>query len=528
MKRSQINDTRQAVLGVALPQAAAPSPDSLLSIGPIDFHNPPLSRLFVGTVPLKQYLLDNKLDWIIRLRGFLFGLDWSAFAAAYTGMGRKPGHPALFVGLIVYGMLEGKWSLRELEQLAVRDLGAWWICGGLTPDHSTIGKFINLHAAVLTEDFFISLTREIYRSLGLTPAEVAGDGTVIESAGSRFKLIKAEAARQAAAEAAARAAGAPGDREAARAAQRAGQAAEQAELVGRKAKEKGRDGDNSRVCSTDPDAVLQKQKNGKGFRPSYKPSVFADWRRLIVGQRVEPSDENAAVAPMFDQYQRITGGLPERMMFDAGYFNFAMLERSLEFELDLLCPSGKVGSGDWEKKSRRGRIVKKDFTYDAADDEYLCPEGRPLKFQKAGVEKGLAYRLYRCLACTVCRRRSKCTDSKEGRTVKRYEQDELKEAMVEVMKQPRARQAYRKRQAMVEPVFSPLKGRQGLTRFRRFGINKVRLEFSLHCIAYNVGRLLLLERYFALIGADLTPEWREDGLILRWRVLILLFRTPQS
>jgi hypothetical protein len=52
------------------------------------------------------------------------------------------------------------------------------------------------------------------------------------------------------------------------------------------------------------------------------------------------------------------------------------------------------------------------------------------------------------------------------------------------MENPEARERYLKRQGMVEPVFSQLKCRQGLRRFRRKGLKAVRCEFALHAMAY--------------------------------------------
>ena len=56
------------------------------------------------------------------------------------------------------------------------------------------------------------------------------------------------------------------------------------------------------------------------------------------------------------------------------------------------------------------------------------------------------------------------------------------------MTDPERRRRYPQRQAMVEPVFSVLKQRQGPTRFRRRGLAGVRREFALHVMAYNLGR----------------------------------------
>ncbi|MCB1863588.1 MAG: transposase, partial [Gammaproteobacteria bacterium] len=52
-------------------------------------------------------------------------------------------------------------------------------------------------------------------------------------------------------------------------------------------------------------------------------------------------------------------------------------------------------------------------------------------------------------------------------------------------------------QGMVEPVFSHLRYRQGLNRFRRKGLKAVRLEFSLHAMAYNLSRVLAMGGFYA-------------------------------
>jgi len=60
--------------------------------------------------------------------------------------------------------------------------------------------------------------------------------------------------------------------------------------------------------------------------------------------------------------------------------------------------------------------------------------------------------------------------------------------MAEVLSHTAARAKYWRRQAIVEPCFAELRERQGLRRFRRRGLNAVRAEFALHCIAFNAKR----------------------------------------
>ncbi|RPJ52903.1 MAG: hypothetical protein EHM24_33605, partial [Acidobacteria bacterium] len=335
---------------------------------------------------------------------------------------------------------------------------------------------------------FLSLTRQLVRQLHLAPGAAAGDGTVIEAAASHYRLLKADAAREAAARA-------PDDARA-----QAAAAAATAREAERRAH--GRDGETTRVSPSEPEAVVQPLKNG-ARRPSYKPSALAHETGLIVGQVVEPSDEGAAVAPLLAQHQAIMGAPPVRTLLDAGYHQLEVLGWFVAAELDVLCPAGKADRGVWEKAGAGGKHGKARFAYDQEHDEYICPAGQRLSPGGRGKDRGgRRFREYGGAPCPACPQRDRCTTNRHGRIIKRYEGDELKEAMTQVLEQPRARRAYRRRKAMIEPVFAALRERQGLTRFHRRGLAGVRLEFALHCLAYNLGR--------ALRGpADLNPPfWR--------------------
>ena len=108
---------------------------------------------------------------------------------------------------------------------------------------------------------------------------------------------------------------------------------------------------------------------------------------------------------------------------------------------------------------------------------------------KKGTEYGLNYQRYATKACGTCPLKSQCTKG-AGRSIKRYEGDDLKDAMLSVFNQPAARAVYQRRQIIVEPIFAELRERQGLRRFHRRGLSGVRLEFSLHCIALNLKRTM--------------------------------------
>src|SRR5262249_38334945 len=151
--------------------------------------------------------------------------------------------------------------------------------------------------------------------------------------------------------------------------------------------------------------------------------------------------------------------------------------------IDVLCPTGRATSEhSWERRAGRGgRYPKQAFQYVAERDVYRCPGERELIYEQRKVDAfGRRYRLYRGTRCGDCALRERCTESRYGRPLTRYEGEELKEAMTQVLSQPAARATYLRRGAIVEPCFAELRERQGLKRFHRRGLKPVRVEFALH------------------------------------------------
>jgi transposase len=456
--------------------------------------------LFLGAQRLDHFLRENGLGWVVRLRTELERLDYTALETAYLGGGRKPYHPRTLLGLIVYGILNRAWSLRELEELAIRDVGAWWICGGKRPDHSTIGEFIQRHRAVLTEEFFGAVVQALIRRLHITPGVVAGDGTVMEAVASRYATLKREAARQAATAAAAAAVGAPQDEALRHVAAHHAEVLTTLEARCEAREQKGRSAEHTRVAPAELEAVVQPRKDGV-VRPAYRPSVLVHVSGLIVGQAVHPSSETAVVPTLLNQHRTAFGTEPPAALLDGAYCTPAVLHEMVERNIDVLTPAGKArGADDWEKRGPRGRFGKAQFRYDEERNAYHCPAGQWLGQVRRGREHGTAYQMYATAACGTCPRRAQCTTSKHGRTVKRYEGELIKELMAEVLRQPRARARYRQRAELAERPHAELRFRQGLTRFRRRGVAGAGVEYALHCLAFNLHWAVNRAGDWALIG----------------------------
>ncbi|WP_422452128.1 IS1182 family transposase [Endozoicomonas sp. ALC066] len=449
------------------------------------FVAPDANSITLGNTSLKEHLelTDQKAPFTVA--SLLDGQDWSEFETRYAPQGRPPYAPRNMMGLILYGIMQGVTSLRTLERLARVDLGCMWVCGGIFPDHGIIGRFINMHSESMTGAFFESLTRVVLKKTDSGGNCLAGDGTVIEAACSSYNMIKQEAAQQALEAAREKADSEPDCTKSQKDLEKATSVHEAVIERNKKKKKNGRSGE-AVVSPTEPEATVQKMKRGQGYAASYKPSVLANSKRVVLGQTVDPTSETSAVKPMLDQAEQITESPVDEMLLDAGYFSDDIIATSLERDISLLCPEGKEPG----KPKASAKFQKGHFYYDEARDVYWCPAGKELVLigQIKGSTRTKEQKHYGNGPCEGCALKGQCTTNKKGRRIKRYAMDDAKDVLRQVMQQPKAKKVFSKRKAMVEPVFAYLRDIQGLNRFRRKGLEKVKLEFGLHLLAYNLSR----------------------------------------
>jgi hypothetical protein len=248
--------------------------------------------------------------------------------------------------------------------------------------------------------------------------------------------------------------------------------------------------------------MVQRLKRGRGFAASYKPSVLANEERIITALALDASSETQVIAPMLDQSARVTGAQAEEVLLDAGYFDDEVIEATLARDVSLLCPEGQ-----WPAKTREaGLFHKSAFDYHPQTDTYHCPAGQTLILLSKCEQtpRTREHRVYGATTCGDCHLRANCTNAAQGRRIKRYPEDEQREALRLVMQHPQARRIFSQRKAIVEPVFSSLRSQQGLNRFRRRGLPAVKREFALHVLAHNLSRAVALSRaLFNLLYAAL-------------------------
>jgi len=128
-----------------------------------------------------------------------------------------------------------------------------------------------------------------------------------------------------------------------------------------------------------------------------------------------------------------------------------------------------------------------------------CPANRQLDYRFSTYELGRGLRYYRASGCKDCALRSQCTRNKANRTITREDNEHLMEDMALRMK--RAPDKFKLRKTLAEHPFGTIKRSMGYTHFILKGLEKVRTEWSLITLAYNLKRVLNLVSFEKLMAA---------------------------
>ena len=467
-------------------------------------------------------------------------VDWGPWERRYTGRrGQPPIHPRLMAGCILYGLMRKIRSSRELEDATRERVDFMWFLERRTIDHATFAAF--------RKDFGKEL-KDLNRQIGRLVCEryadallrLVLDGTRLRANSDRHgtrtaatldKLVTAcvaELDRKLAqlAEADEQAAVEVQHAHAEEIAQLRGEVAQLQAQVERYQKalsvaqardevrqeHNGKSASPVRVPVTDLDSQVAPNKEG-GFAPNYTPAVGVDpvSRAIVFEDVLEGSDESAVVMPAVEAVEAMSGKPLEQVLADGNFASGANLEALESRGTTPYMPPGTalgesnpanrpdptkpVAPADWERLPRHGKyLAATAFIYDACQDCYYCPLARPLTPVRSGHDRNdVAYTNYACPASAGCPLAGQCVkDKAPARTVRRDQYQEVREHVGRRMATEEGQAVYRQRAPIVEGVFAEIKHILGIRRFLLRGLEKVRIEWTWICTAFNLKRLLAL------------------------------------
>jgi len=497
-------------------------------------------------------LFSEKLDDAVALdhpvrkfSAILDRVDWSAWEAKYDlTRGQPPIHPSVLAGAILYGLLKRIRTSRALEEALQMRLDFRWLAQGRSIDHSTLANFRTAHSELLA-DLFVQIGLIAQQMGHLTLVTLGYDGTRLRAnnrpTGTRSPEELRKAKEQLAAEfqahrEAIQQAQASEDEvfdaaAAADAQKRSEQLQRQSDQVDLALAEIARieaSGKKvpARLPITDPNCRIAKNKHG-GFAPNYNPTVTVDADSGLIAacDVISGTDEQSHMHQAIDEVRRDflshDADRPIEVLADGlmatGENIAACPEKNVEFyspggprnpayrddpsepltdkqiaELPLRGKRPKAGEADTRT------LAKSAFVYDCQADIYYCPMGNTLERKVCrGGSAGQERFIYRapksqCAGCSLRRKCFKDSRNKYGRQIESGPHERAKQQHTAKMQSEQSRTKYARRAAVTERPFAVIKRVFGVREFLVRGLEKVRAEWRLLCIAHNIDRLLHL------------------------------------
>lgn len=451
-------------------------------------------------------LLPDVLDDYVRadnpvrfLDAFVAQLDLGAlgFQRAVPAETGRPGYdPGDLLRLYLYGYLHRIRSSRRLEQETRRNVELMWLLRRLTPDFKTIADFRRDHPAALKGVYraFLVLCRRLdlfggellaidgskfravnARDKSYTPARLTTLQRDIDRTIARY-LKELERHDQAETGTEGPSAEALREKIAALHQRRAGYEALEQELAAT--------GETARSL-TDPDSRPMMSGGRIAVCYNVQTAVDAKHKLIVAADVTNAAADRDQLSPLALTARDVLGGGTPVVVADQGYYHGAEIKTCVEAGLTPLVPRPRTSAN-----ATRGLFTKDDFTYDRAQDAYRCPAGETLTYRSTTVELGRTITNYRTSACGCCALRPRCTRNKDGRKITRWLDEHLLEDMEQHLR--RAPDLFRQRKALSEHPFGTMKRAMDQGYFLLKGLAKVRGEFSLTVLAYNVKRVINL------------------------------------
>ena len=408
--------------------------------------------------------------------------------AEYSGSnrGQSPYRRSDLLKLHIYGYLNKIRSSRALEVEAKRNIELMWLINSITPDHGTIAGFVQKNK-VAFHNTLRNLTL-ILKGWGLIDGKLdAVDGTKIKAQNSKHNCItqsgldkKIEYAEaQINVYLMAMQKEDTGEEHFAEKLQ-AYQALKEQYLV---QKQELENESLEQKSLTDPDS--RRMKNNGSLDICYNVQSVVDAQNHFVIDISTTNDINDQ-NQLYEMAKDATDLLESEnsiILADTGYYNGTEIKKCIDAGMKVYIKKARANNSTKDDEFR-----KEKFLYDKEQDIYICPTGNILSFFENTSKNGIKYRRYKCSECNSCKYKNVCTSSSRGRTLQRWEHEDILDAVRQDTLNNN--DVYKQRKCIVEHPFGTIKRTLGYSFFLRRQIDNVDAEASSMFIAYNIKRLL--------------------------------------
>jgi len=406
----------------------------------------------------------------------------------YSGSnkGQSPYRRSDLLKLHIYGYLNKIRSSRALEIETKRNLELMWLINSITPDHGTIAGFVQKNKEAF-HNTLRNLTL-ILKGWGLIDGKlIAIDGTKIRAQNSKHNCITQSGLDKKIEYADAQInaylmAMEKDDKSNEDFKEKLRQYQDLREKY-LEQKEELKNNGLEQKSLTDIDS--RRMKNNGSLDICYNVQSVVDAKNhfvIDISTTNDINDQNQLYVMAKDSVVLLEVE-NSTVIADTGYYNGTEIKKCIDDGMNVFIKKAKANNSTKDNEFR-----KEKFSYDKDNDVYICPAGNKLPFFENTSKNGIKYRRYKCSHCNSCKYKNVCTSSSSGRTIQRWEYEEILEAVhQDTLKN---NDIYKQRRCIVEHPFGTVKRTLGYSFFLRRQIDNVDAEASSMFIAYNFKRLL--------------------------------------
>jgi transposase len=474
--------------------------------------------------------------------GIVDGLKLDKVIETYKDGGTTPYHPRVLLKVVFYAYMNNVYSCRRIASLLDRDFHYMWLSGGQTPSFSTINRFRSEHLKDAVNDLFVQVVMKLVEAGQLSLDVQYIDGTKIESVANRYTFVWKKTTERNKARLEGRIRGIlsqidegiaqdsipaedtseidpstlqkiiEGINETTSRKEKEG--AGKRELNKRrkavkqlqKAQEKLAEyedrldtlGDRNSYAKTDPDATFMHMKedamrNGQ-TKPGYNVQISTE-NQYITVYDFFPNPTDTLTLPSylqtgFDLY----GRFPDTVCADSGYGS--------EQNYDVMEQMGIEAyvKYNWFHKEqhrpfREDAFRQENLFYNAKDDYFVCPMGQHMVHTgryHAANRNGYRSTIdkYTAANCEGCPLRCRCFKAKGNRTIHvNHRLNRYKRRARELLLSEEGLMHRSRRPIEPEAAFGQIKFNKQYRRFRHRGLDKVKMDFALLAMSFNIQKL---------------------------------------
>jgi len=460
-------------------------------------------------------------------------LDISKVLDTYKGGGTSSYHPRMMLKLVLYAYLNNIYSCRKIEKQNLENIHYMWLSDMQTPDHNTINNFRSKNLKDTINGIFTQVVMILVEMGHLSLDVLYTDGTKIESRSNRYTFVWRKTV----------------EKNKAKLEAKIHQVLEQIEEgiardnqsddepptpidskeLKRRIAELNRDhlskenkkavkilekkhipklieyeshlqtlGNRNSYSKTDRDATFMRMKddhmkNGQ-LKPAYNVQIGTENQFFTHFDFFPNPTDFLTFIPFNNGFEERYEKMPEKEVADSGYGseeNYEFMQNN-NIEAFVKYP---LFHAEQKKAFKNNAFIAGNLFYNKEKDYFVCPMGQHMEKVGTSTRKSdSGYKsntaLYEAKKCAGCPLKCLCHKAKGNRRIEiNHQLNQYRKNARELLTSEEGILHRKRRPIEPEAVFGQTKANKQYNRFRHFGLDKVKMDFAVFAIAFNIGKL---------------------------------------